>query len=40
MSVIKTIDVVGVSADWWRDAADGVTIEYHSHSQVRFRISR
>ena len=67
MAVIKTIDLVGVSPDSWRDAAhkalkeatatlrnvegfsvldtsaivaDGEITEYHTHIQIRFRISR
>ncbi len=68
MAVIKTIDLVGVSGESWRDAAHkaldeatktlrnvegfnvletsavvddtGEISEYHTHIQVRFRISR
>lgn len=67
MAVIKTIDLVGVSPESWRDAAhkalqeatttlrnvegfsvldtsavvaDGEITEYHTHIQIRFRISR
>ena len=67
MSVIKTIDLVGVSTESWRDAAhkalqeasktlrgvegfdvldtsavvDGGEItEYHTHVQIKFRITR
>jgi dodecin len=67
VAVIKTIDLVGVSTESWRDAAhralaeatktlrnvegfsvldtsavvaDGEITEYHTHVQVRFRISR
>lgn len=67
MAVIKTIDLVGVSAISWQDAAEraleeasktlrgveGMTVldqtalvengkvnEYHTHVQIKFRISR
>lgn len=67
MAVIKTIDLVGVSTESWRDAAhkaleeatktlrgiegftvldtsavvaDGEISEYHTHIQIKFRISR
>lgn len=41
VAVIKTIDLVGVSTESWKDAAnDGTIVEYLTHVRIKFRIER